>query len=249
MSADPRFGGISGLGTPEMLALLAERGGDPDRPGKKDPLDCLLWQAARPGEPAWDSPFGRGRPGWHVECTAIALDRLGETIDVMGGGSDLAFPHHEMGASEAVVATGVQPFARAFVHSGMVGLHGEKMSKSKGNLLFVSSLRSHGVEAAASRLALLADHYRTDRDWTSAHADVATARLARWRAAVDAGSGPSADGLLADVRRHLADDLNTPLALAAVDRWAEESRLRGGSDAEAPKLVRDLVLTLLGVRL
>ena len=232
-----------------MLQLSAERGGDPQRLGKKDPLDCLLWQAARPEEPAWDSPFGRGRPGWHVECTAIALHHLGDTIDVMGGGSDLAFPHHEMGASEAVVATGVQPFARAFVHAGMVGLHGEKMSKSKGNLLFVSTLRAHGVEAATSRLALLADHYRTDRDWTQGHVDEATERLAKWRTAVDADAGPAADGVLADVRRYLADDLNTPLALAAIDRWAEETRLRGGRDAEAPKLVRDLALTLLGVRL
>src|SRR2546423_4157415 len=193
VSADPRFGGISGLDVPEMLALLAERGGDPERAGKKDPLDCLLWQAAKPGEPAWDSPFGRGRPGWHVECTAIALHYLGETIDVMGGGSDLAFPHHEMGASEAVVATGVQPFARAYVHAGMVGLHGEKMSKSKGNLLFVSTLRAHGVESPASRLALLADHYRSDPDWTQQHVDVATGRLAKWRAAVDAAAGPAAD--------------------------------------------------------
>ena len=249
VSADPRFGGISNYDTQTMLSLYAERGGDPDRPGKKDPLDCLLWQAARPGEPSWDSPFGPGRPGWHVECSAIVLNHLGETIDVMGGGNDLAFPHHEMGNSEAVVATGVQPFARAFVHAGMVGLHGEKMSKSKGNLLFVSTLRSHGVDASASRLALLADHYRDDRDWTQEHVDVANERLARWRAAVANSSGPPADGLLADVRRHLADDLNTPLALAAVDRWAEETRLRGGSDPDAPQLVRDLTLALLGIRL
>src|SRR3954470_5844340 len=249
VSTDPRFGAVGNLDVNTMLALSAERGGDPERPGKKDPLDCLLWQAVRPEEPSWDSPVGPGRPGWHVECTAIVLNHLGETIDVMGGGNDLAFPHHEMGKSEGVVATGVEPFARAFVHAGMVGLHGEKMSKSKGNLLFVSTLRSHGVDAAASRLALLADHYRDDRDWTQAHVDVANERLARWRDAVDKASGPAADGLLADVRRHLADDLNTPLALAAIDRWAEESRLRGGSDPEAPQLVRDMSLLLLGVRL
>ncbi|MFL6240532.1 MAG: cysteine--1-D-myo-inosityl 2-amino-2-deoxy-alpha-D-glucopyranoside ligase [Actinomycetes bacterium] len=249
VASDPRFGGVSNLDVQTMIALSAERGGDPDRPGKKDPLDCLLWQAARPGEPSWDSPFGPGRPGWHIECTAIVLNHLGETIDVMGGGNDLAFPHHEMGNSEAVVATGVQPFARAFVHAGMVGLHGEKMSKSKGNLLFVSTLRSHGVDATVARLALLGDHYRDDRDWTQDHVEVATERLTRWRAAAATHTGPPADTLLADVRRHLADDLNTPLALAAVDRWAEEARLRGGSDAGAPQLVRDMALALLGVRL
>ncbi len=249
MSSDPRFGGVSNYDTQTMLALYAERGGDPERAGKKDPLDCLLWQATRPDEPSWDSPYGPGRPGWHIECTAIVLNHLGETIDVMGGGNDLSFPHHEMGNSEAVVATGVQPFARAFVHAGMVGLHGEKMSKSKGNLLFVSTLRSHGVDASVSRLALLSDHYRVDRDWTQEHVDVATERLARWRDAVAVDSAPSADQLLADVRRHLADDLNTPLALAAIDRWAEESRLRGGTDSQAPQLVRDLCHALLGVKL
>jgi L-cysteine:1D-myo-inositol 2-amino-2-deoxy-alpha-D-glucopyranoside ligase len=249
VSSDPRFGSVSNYDQQTMLSLYAERGGDPERPGKKDPLDCLLWQAVRPDEPSWESPFGPGRPGWHIECTAIVLNHLGETIDVMGGGNDLAFPHHEMGNSEAVVATGVQPFARAFVHAGMVGLHGEKMSKSKGNLLFVSTLRSHGVDSSASRLALLADHYRTDRDWTQEHVDVANDRLARWRDAVAADRGPSADTVLADVRRHLADDLNTPLALAAIDRWAEEARLRGGNDGDAPQLVRDLTLALLGVKL
>ena len=150
-----------------MLALSAERGGDPDRPGKKDPLDPLLWRAARPGEPSWDSdrsaPAG---PGWHVECAAIALDRLGPAFDVQGGGSDLLFPHHEMSAAHAEVATGEWPFARAYVHAGMVGLDGEKMSKSRGNLVLVSRLRESGTDPTALRLALLAAHYRADRDWS-----------------------------------------------------------------------------------
>ena len=145
VTADPSFGEVSGWTATQMLAIFAERGGDPDRPGKKDPLDCLLWQAERPGEPAWDSPFGRGRPGWHVECSAIARDHLGAAIDVQGGGSDLVFPHHEMSASEAQVAEPGTPFARAYVHAGMVGLDGEKMSKSKGNLVLVSRLREHGT--------------------------------------------------------------------------------------------------------
>ena len=155
VKADPAFGGISGYDAEQMRALFAERGGDPDRPGKRDPLDCLLWQAERPGEPAWDSPFGRGRPGWHVECAAIALEHLGMTIDVQGGGTDLVFPHHEMSASEAQVATGSRPFARAYVHQAMVGLDGEKMSKSKGNLVLVSTTRDSGVDPMAIRLALL----------------------------------------------------------------------------------------------
>ena len=249
VSADPRFGAVSNLDSEEMLRLSAERGGDPDRAGKKDPLDCLLWLAKRPGEPSWDSPFGPGRPGWHVECTAIALELLGETIDVMGGGRDLAFPHHEMGASEAHAATGKQPFARAYVHTGMVGLAGEKMSKSKGNLVFVSKLRADGADPMAIRLALLAHHYREDWEWTDDQLDAANERLARWRAAVSADAGSPAEQLLADVRRQLADDLQAPLALASVDRWAEEVRNGRGSDTAAPGLVRDLALALLGVRL
>jgi L-cysteine:1D-myo-inositol 2-amino-2-deoxy-alpha-D-glucopyranoside ligase len=249
VSADPRFGSVAGLDTATMLALSAERGGDPDRAGKKDPLDCLLWLTARPGEPSWDAPFGRGRPGWHIECAAIALDLLGETIDVMGGGCDLTFPHHEMGASEAAVATGRHPFARSYVHAGMVGYQGGKMSKSKGNLVFVSRLRDDGVHPMAIRLALLAHHYHSDWEWTDADLSAASERLQRWRTAVGQDTGPAADGLLADVRRQLADDLQAPLALASIDRWAEEARLRGGSDTAAPGQVRDLTLALLGVEL
>jgi len=249
VKTDPRFGDISHLDRADMLALFAERGGDPDRPGKKDPLDCVLWQRARPGEPAWDGAIGRGRPGWHVECAAMALEFLGDGLDVQGGGSDLLFPHHEMSAAEAHVATGTWPFARAYVHAGMVGLDGEKMSKSKGNLVFVSGLRSDHVEAPAVRLGLLADHYRADRDWTPVLLSSAQARLGRWRRAVGAPAGPAALGLLADVRQHLANDLDTPAAMAAIDRWTDETLTLGGSDAAAPALVRDMVDALLGVDL
>jgi L-cysteine:1D-myo-inositol 2-amino-2-deoxy-alpha-D-glucopyranoside ligase len=249
VKTDPRFGDISHLDRADMLALFAERGGDPDRPGKKDPLDCVLWQRARPGEPAWDGAVGRGRPGWHVECAAMALEFLGDSLDVQGGGSDLLFPHHEMSAAEAHVATGTWPFARAYVHAGMVGLDGEKMSKSKGNLVFVSEVRSDHVEAPAVRLGLLADHYRADRDWTPVLLSSAQARLGRWRRAVGAPAGPAALGLLADVRQHLANDLDTPAAVAAIDRWADETLTLGGSDAAAPALVRDMVDALLGVDL
>jgi L-cysteine:1D-myo-inositol 2-amino-2-deoxy-alpha-D-glucopyranoside ligase len=249
VDADVRFGEVSGLSRSEMVELFAERGGDPDRRGKKDPLDCLLWSRQRPGEPAWDSPFGRGRPGWHVECTAIALAELGDGFDIQGGGSDLVFPHHEMSASEAHVVTGRRPFARAYVHAGMVGLNGEKMSKSQGNLVFVSALRADGVEAAAVRLSLLADHYRSDRDWTAALLIQARDRLAQWRRAVAVDTGPGARRLLATVRERLADDLDTPAALGAVDLWAEQALAGEGSDPAAPSQVRDAVDTLLGVAL
>jgi L-cysteine:1D-myo-inositol 2-amino-2-deoxy-alpha-D-glucopyranoside ligase len=250
--ADPRFGAVGNLDDETMTALSAERGGDPERPGKKHPLDCLLWQAARPGEPSWetgDPELPAGRPGWHVECAAIALEHLGDAFDVQGGGSDLVFPHHEMSASEAQVLTGSWPFARHYVHAGMVGLAGEKMSKSKGNLVFVSALRRDGRDPSAIRLALLDHHYRTDWTWTEDDLVAAEARLARWREAVDLATGPPAEQMLADVRRHLADDLDAPAALAAVDRWVTGALARGGDDVDAPPLVRRTVDALLGVRL
>ncbi len=200
-AADPAFGAVSHLDPATMAELSAERGGDPGRPGKKDPLDPMVWLAARPGEPSWDSGFGPGRPGWHVECAAIATAYLGEDFDVQAGGSDLIFPHHEFSASHARVAfadgaPGHGAFARCYAHAGMVRLDGEKMSKSLGNLVFVSRLVADGVDPMAVRLAILAHHYRGDWDWTAAGLAAAQDRLARWRAAVDlavsgAGSGPS----------------------------------------------------------
>ena len=240
-----RFGSVAGLSREEMVTLSAERGGDPDRPGKKDPLDCLLWMQQRPGEPGWDSPLGVGRPGWHIECCAMALNRLGSRIDVQGGGADLAFPHHELSAAEAEVATGTEPFARAYVHAGMIGLDGQKMSKSLGNLVFVSALVAGGTEPAALRLALLGQHYRTDREWTGEQLTVAETRLAAWRRGAARSAGPSGEQLLSDVRAALAEDLDTPAALALVDAWSAAD----GTDTGAPALVRDLVDALLGVAL
>ncbi|MCW2614602.1 MAG: cysteine--D-myo-inosityl 2-amino-2-deoxy-alpha-D-glucopyranoside ligase, partial [Frankiales bacterium] len=185
------FGEVSRYDTATMLSLFAQRGGDPQRTGKKDPLDPLLWLAARPGEPSWPSPLGAGRPGWHVECAAMAVNRLGMPFDVQGGGSDLLFPHHEMSAAHGEVAAGGWPFARTYVHAGMVGLEGEKMSKSRGNLVFVSRLRAAGVDPGAVRLALLSAHYRTDREWTDATLAAAQERLAAWRAGASRPSGPS----------------------------------------------------------
>ena len=216
---------MSGLDREEMLELFAERGGDPGRPGKKDPLDALVWLAARPNEPAWASRFGQGRPGWHVECAAISTEYLGTTFDVQAGGTDLIFPHHEMSASHARVALQPDAFARRYAHAGMVRLDGEKMSKSLGNLVFVSRLLADGHDPMAVRLAILAHHYRRDWDWTAAGLATAEDRLARWRQAVrlaPAASLPAAQAMLAAVRDRLADDLDAPGALAAVDSWAGE---------------------------
>lgn len=250
VESDPHFGEVSRLDAAAMRLLSAERGGDPDRPGKKNPLDPLLWQAAREGEPDWDGgSLGRGRPGWHIECVAIALDHLGMGFDIQGGGSDLAFPHHEMGASHAQALTGEHPFAKAYVHAGMVALNGEKMSKSKGNLVFVSALRRAGVDPAAIRLALLAHHYRADWEWTDSALEEAVARLAHWRAAVSRPDGPPADDLVEEIRAALSNDLDAPTALAAVDRWADRQTADGGPDEGAPGVVSRTVDALLGVAL
>ena len=246
---DPQFGSVAKLSESEMIEIFAERGGDPDRAGKEHPLDCLVWQSERPDEPAWDTPLGHGRPGWHIECAAIALDHLGPTIDIQGGGSDLAFPHHEMSASEVHRLTGTWPFARHFVHSGMVAWQGHKMSKSRGNLVFVSQLRHDGVDPMAIRLALLSHHYRSDWAWTPHGLEGAAERLARWRAAVELPFGPPSDGVLERVREVLADDLRAPSALDAVDDWVHVALTTGGSDPTAPTAVAHLVETLLGVRL
>jgi L-cysteine:1D-myo-inositol 2-amino-2-deoxy-alpha-D-glucopyranoside ligase len=246
--SDAEFGSLAHLAEEEAIALFAERGGDPDRLGKKAPLDCLVWRHAREGEPSWESVFGAGRPGWHIECTAIALDRLGAGFDVQAGGSDLIFPHHEMCAAQGRVATD-QPFAHAYLHSGMVGLDGEKMSKSKGNLVFVSALRQSGVDPMAIRLALLDHHYREDWDWNDEELVAAQSRLSRWREAVRLDAGLNADGVLAQVRAALAHDLDAPAALAAVDAWAGASVAIDSDDAEAPVLITRACDALLGVTL
>ena len=252
LAADDQFGEAARLDGDEMLALSAERGGDPGRPGKKGPLDPLLWRRERAGEPAWDGgSLGRGRPGWHIECAVIALGNLGAPLSVLGGGSDLAFPHHEMSCSHARALTGSPSSgARAHVHAGMVGLDGEKMSKSRGNLVLVSTLRAAGVDPMAIRLAILAHHYRDDWDWSDEVLATAEARLGRWRAALSGVGGPAADETLAAVRAALADDLDAPAALAAVDAWADAALAGAVAPVEgAPGVVARALDALLGVRL
>ncbi len=245
VESDPLFGQVSGYDADTMIELFAERGGDPTRPGKRHPLDCLVWLRARPDEPAWDTILGHGRPGWHIECTAIALDHLGMGFDVQGGGSDLIFPHHEMCAAEAQVLTEQSPFATHYVHVGMVGLDGHKMSKSRGNLVFVSRLRENGVDPAAIRLSLLAHHYRSEWEWSDRELADAQARLRTWRDGVQRATGRDAQDVIAGIRAAIADDLNAPEALRLVDAWCAAT----GDDATAPSLVRNAVDALLGVRL
>jgi L-cysteine:1D-myo-inositol 2-amino-2-deoxy-alpha-D-glucopyranoside ligase len=228
-----------------MAAFFAARGGDPDRAGKRNRLDPLLWRAAREGEPSWPSPVGEGRPGWHIECSVIALDALGPHFCVQGGGSDLVFPHHEFSAAHATALTG-RRFADVHAHAGMVAYQGEKMSKSLGNLVLVSALRASGVDPSAVRLAVLAHHYRDDWEWTDAGLDEAVARLENWRNAVARPTASDAQGeelaLLAELRRVLSSDLDTPAALAAVDEWAASGHATSG-------LVGHAVDALLGVQL
>ncbi|MGF9661740.1 cysteine--1-D-myo-inosityl 2-amino-2-deoxy-alpha-D-glucopyranoside ligase [Arthrobacter crystallopoietes] len=249
------LGLTSRLSEQEMLPLFAERGGDPDRPGKRHPLDALLWRVAREGEPKWPgNSLGEGRPGWHIECSIIARRFLPETFDVQGGGSDLSFPHHEMSAGHAYALTHT-PLAKHFVHAGMVGLDGEKMSKSKGNLVLVSKLRAAGEDPAAIRTVLLGQHYRSDWFWTDELLEQAQARLELWREAAGAG-GADASGLAEEIRAALSNDLDAPSALDAVDRWAHSVTAAGvgGRGAEVPgeavaAPVAAVLDALLGIRL
>ncbi len=214
VSKAERFGYLSHLSREEMLVLASERGGRPDDPNKRDPLDFVLWQTSAPDEPSWESRWGPGRPGWHVECSALALRELGSTIDLHAGGEDLIFPHHECESAQSEAVTGV-PFAKHWLHVGMVRLGGEKMSKSLGNLVFVDDLLEKW-EPAVIRLAILSHHYREGFEWDNHDLEVAYARIKRWRAAGEGDEG------LDEVRSLLDEDLNTPDALAAIDDAASK---------------------------
>jgi L-cysteine:1D-myo-inositol 2-amino-2-deoxy-alpha-D-glucopyranoside ligase len=225
----PKFGQVSHLDRQAMLELAAERGGNPNDPNKRDPLDFVLWQPSGPDEPAWESLWGPGRPGWHIECSTLAMRELATTIDLHGGGTDLIFPHHECEAAQSEAATG-EPLVRHWSHVGMVRKDGEKMSKSLGNLVFVSDLLKDW-EPDAVRLGVFSHHYRSSWEWDDALMPAASARLRRWREA-----GPGSAGL-DEVRAALDADLDCPAALEALD--AAAAGRRGVSEAA----------TLLGVRL
>lgn len=237
--SDTRFGSRSHLSQEEMITIFSERGGDPGRSGKKDPLDCLVWMSQRANEPGWESSLGIGRPGWHIECTAIALKYLDPSdldatlIDIQGGGSDLIFPHHEMCAAQAHVLTGKE-LAASYVHTGMIGLDGEKMSKSKGNLVFVSRLVASGTDPMAIRIALMSDHYRKDRMWSDAKLKQAELQLDQMRKALEGSDVAPTETMIRQIIEALSDDMNTPEVLSILDRWSTSSLSgdKGGSASE-----------------
>lgn len=218
-----KFGSISGYSREEMLEYAAERGGNPDDPNKRDPLDFVLWQPSLEDEPAWDSLWGPGRPGWHIECSALCLRELGTTIDLHGGGSDLIFPHHECEAAQSEAATG-EPLVRHWMHQAMVRMDGEKMSKSLGNLVFVSDLAKEW-DPRSIRLACITHHYRHSWEWNETLMPQAQERLGLW---LGSGQGNAA---IDEVRACLDNDLDTPGAVAAIDAAAQQGL--GVSEAAA----------------
>ena len=244
---DSGFGGESHLTEVEMLQIFAERGGDPNRNGKRDPLDALLWLSHREGEPFWPSKYGNGRPGWHIECAAIALKFAKNSdefvIDIQGGGMDLIFPHHEMSASQVKIMTG-KNFARAYVHAALIGLDGEKMSKSRGNLVFVSKLISEGISPMSIRWALLKRPYRQEYMWLRNETSVAQSELEALTNKLNSNQIPPTDNLISDIYDFLADDLKSAEAIAAINHWV--STEGSGGDANA---LRSVIDALLGIAL
>ncbi len=246
--SDTHFGSRSHLSEEEMSRIFAQRGGDPDRLGKRDPLDALLWLGKREGEPSWNSPFGEGRPGWHIECSAIALAYLkpeehsSTCIDIQGGGSDLIFPHHEMSATQVAVATG-REFASHYVHAGMIGLDGEKMSKSLGNLIFVSKLIEDGVDPMAIRWALMNGSYGADRMWENSFFDEASAWIERLRSALSRVDVAPTARVIASIISSQADNLDTTRSLRELERWivATESGEEGGEAGELSRFLDALL--------
>ena len=249
---DPFFGSRSNLSQDQMLEIFSQRGGDPNRVGKIDPLDCLVWMSQRVNEPGWESSLGIGRPGWHIECTAIALEYLDPSdtdhtlIDIQGGGSDLIFPHHEMCAAQAHIITGKE-LASSYVHAGMIGLDGEKMSKSKGNLVFVSRLVAAGVDPMVIRLALMADHYRSDRMWSDLVLEEANVAISQLKVALAQQDCAPTEDLINSIVLALSDDLDTPLILSLLKEWSA-STILGSSGGSTRDLITALD-ALLGLKI
>jgi L-cysteine:1D-myo-inositol 2-amino-2-deoxy-alpha-D-glucopyranoside ligase len=223
VSRYPGFGEVSNYGRDEMLMLARDRGGDVDNPDKRDPLDFVLWQPSAPDEPSWDTLWGPGRPGWHIECSARALRELGSTIHLHGGGADLIFPHHECERAQSEAATG-EPFVQHWMHTALISMDGHKMSKSRGNLVFIDALRREW-DPAAIRLGIIGHHYRAEWEWDDGLMPRSTDHLARWRAAVAAGGADG--GALDAVRDRLDDDLDTPGAFSVIDAAARDGHGAG----------------------
>ena len=250
--SDSEFGERSHYSQEKMLEIFAERGGDPQKPGKEDPLDALVWLSQRDGEPGWPSPFGPGRPGWHIECCAIALHYLDPdskdeyAIDIQGGGSDLIFPHHEMSAAQSRSINN-QKFARSYVHAGMIGLDGEKMSKSLGNLVFVSKLISAGVNPAAIRWALMGHPYSSDLMWSDSLIQKASIDIERLQLNLARMEVAPTDLVIQEILDALSKNLDTPRVLASIKTWMDETEA-GVTGGVAGELSRALD-TLLGITL
>jgi L-cysteine:1D-myo-inositol 2-amino-2-deoxy-alpha-D-glucopyranoside ligase len=241
----PEFGKLSHYTPEQMIAFARERGGNPDDPHRRHPLDFVLWQPSLPDEPSWEAPFGRGRPGWHIECSAMAMKEHGPTLDLHGGGTDLIFPHHESEIAQSESLTGV-PFSRHWMHSAMVEYEGEKMSKSLGNLVFVSDLLKV-ADPRAIRLALMRHHYRSGFEWFDTDIEEGRALLRRLLAAAERPTGPDPTLYARRVRDAIDDDLNTPAALDALDDLAS-AILSGGDDPSAHAALCELG-QLLGIDL
>ena len=250
--SDSEFGERSHYSQEKMLEIFAERGGDPQKPGKEDPLDALVWLSQRDGEPGWPSPFGPGRPGWHIECCAIALHYLDPdsndeyAIDIQGGGSDLIFPHHEMSAAQSRSINN-QRFARSYVHAGMIGLDGEKMSKSLGNLVFVSKLISAGINPAAIRWALMGHPYSSDLMWSDSLIQKASIDIERLQLNLARMEVAPTDSVIEKILDALSNNLDTPSVLASITTWMDETEA-GVTGGVAGELSRALD-TLLGITL
>jgi L-cysteine:1D-myo-inositol 2-amino-2-deoxy-alpha-D-glucopyranoside ligase len=223
----PQFGSVSHYSRETMIALARERGGNVDDPHKRNPLDFVLWHPSASDEPSWDTMWGAGRPGWHIECSALALRELGTTIDLHGGGSDLIFPHHECERAQSEAATG-QPFVKHWMHVAMVSMDGHKMSKSRGNLVFVDKLRTQH-DPMAIRLGLIEHHYRTEWEWDDGLMARNEARLAQWKSAAEVGSSRGDIALLAEVRSALDNDLDSPTAVALIDAASKNGVAVGDS--------------------
>jgi L-cysteine:1D-myo-inositol 2-amino-2-deoxy-alpha-D-glucopyranoside ligase len=245
VSKFPDFGKLSHYPEDRMIKLARARGGNPDDPHRRAPLDFVLWQPSLADEPAWRAPFGVGRPGWHIECSAMALHEHGSTLDLHGGGTDLIFPHHECEIAQSESITG-EPLARHWLHSAMVSYEGEKMSKSLGNLVFVSDLLKI-ADPRAIRLALMRHHYRSGFEWYDTDLDEAVALLHRLLAAAEHPDGPDPAPFAQRVRDAIDDDLDAPRALEALDDLAS-AILSGGSDTSAPAALCELG-ALLGIDL